>query len=81
MLGIQDSCPQKVAELAPLERVEQELKELCEREARLQEFLSSYQALVDFDMVELGLLRLQLQAMNRYEEVLRARLLVWKNHG
>ena len=81
MLGIQDSCPQKVAELTPLERVEQELKELCDREARLQEFLSSYQALVDFDMVELGLLRLQLQAMNRYEEVLRARLLVWKNHG
>lgn len=75
-------CPQEAKnEPTPFERVEQELKELCDREGRLQEFLSSYQAVAEFDMVELGLLKLQLQAMNRYEEILRARLLLWKTHG
>jgi hypothetical protein len=80
MLGIQDSCPQKANEMTPYERVEQELKELCDREEKLRDFLSLYQTAIEFDMVELGLLRLQLQAMSRYEEILRARLLLWKNH-
>ena len=63
--------------LTAKQRVELELKELDERVEKLYKFV--YTTDLDLNSAEIVLLTEQLDAMNKYGRMLRARLSIWRD--